>query len=615
VSADPRIGTNLGDYRIESLLGRGGMSVVYLAEHIRLKRKAALKVLSPELAEDPTFRARFVSEWERLAQLDHPNIIPVFEAGESDGLLYIAMRYVRSTDLKGLIDQEQHLEPERAVNIVAQTASALDAAHEQNLVHRDVKPANILIAIGSGPEGTDHVYLSDFGLTKHTESQSGLTKTGHFMGTLDYVAPEQISGKSVDGRTDQYALGCVLYQCLTGKVPYPREEETAALFAHLQDPAPRPTDVRPELPPEIDEVIGRSMAKQKEDRYASCGDMARAARAALGVRGATTTGAQSPIARAPETVLAAPPPGTPPAPLPGAPAPPIPVPTAATTPTTPDAGAGAPSPPLPMTPVRPEPARPGPPSGGNRKGLLVGGIAAALIAAGVVAFVVLGGGDDGGPNGGVTGVTGDDLQFSSLVADDFLDNDAGWEGQSQNGIDRFPSLNERYRFEITDQALANAFAVSVGGALGQEVLDQGVGATTILVQKGGGGLLNSFGVTCRYTGADGYYFLISTSGRYAIEKLVGGVDPIFLTDVGAKSVAIRQGPDSENRVEAECVGGDDGTPTSLSLIVNDVLVETVTDEDPILAGTGGIAVTGQPGLVVDFDDFELGELVPEADAG
>jgi serine/threonine-protein kinase len=611
VSADPRIGTNLGDYRIESLLGRGGMSVVYLAEHIRLKRKAALKVLSPELAEDPTFRARFVSEWERLAQLDHPNIIPVFEAGESDGLLYIAMRYVRSMDLKGLIDQEQRLDPERAVNIIAQTASALDAAHEQNLVHRDVKPANILIALGAGPEGTDHVYLSDFGLTKHTESQSGLTKTGHFMGTLDYVAPEQISGKGVDGRTDQYALGCVLYQSLTGKVPYPREEETAALFAHLQDPPPRPSDARPELPPEIDEVVGRSMAKLKEERFATCGDMARAARAALGVRGGTT-GAQSAVARATETVLAAPPSGTPPAPPMGALAPPIPMPTATTTP---GADAGAPPPPLPMTPVRAEPARPGPPSGGNRRGLVIGGIAAAVIAAGVVAFLVLGGGDDNGePDGGVTGVTGAGLQFSSLVADDFVDNDAGWEQNPQNAIDRFPSLNERYRFEITDQAPPNAFAVSVGGALGQEVLDQGVGVTTTLVQKGGGGLLNSFGVTCRYTGADGYYFLISTSGRYAIEKLVGGVDPVFLTDAGAKNVAIRQGRDAENRVEAECVGGQDGTPASLSLIVNDVLVETVTDEDPILAGTGGIAVTGQPGLVVDFDDFELGELVPEADA-
>ena len=147
-------------------------------------------------------RARFVSEWERLAQLDHPNIIPVFEAGEADGLLYIAMRYVPTTDLKGLIEQEGHLDPERAVRIIAQTASALDAAHEQDLVHRDVKPANILVAIGAGPEGTDHAYLSDFGLTKHTQSQSGLTQTGHFMGTIDYVAPEQISGKGVDGYRD-----------------------------------------------------------------------------------------------------------------------------------------------------------------------------------------------------------------------------------------------------------------------------------------------------------------------------------------------------------------------------------------------------------------------------
>jgi protein kinase-like protein len=608
VSADPRIGTNLGDYRIESLLGRGGMSVVYLAEHIRLKRKAALKVLSPELAEDPTFRARFVSEWERLAQLDHPNIIPVFEAGESDGLLYIAMRYVRSMDLKGLIEQEQRLDPERAVNIIAQTASALDAAHEQNLVHRDVKPANILIAFGSGPEGTDHVYLSDFGLTKHTESQSGLTKTGHFMGTLDYVAPEQISGKGVDGRTDQYALGCVLYQCLTGKVPYPREEETAALFAHLQDPAPKPTDARPELPPEVDEVVGRSMAKLKEDRYATCGDMARAARAALGVRGTTRSGVQSPVARATETVLAAPP-----APPSGAPAPPIPM---TTGPATPAADVAAPPPPSPFTPVRPpEPTRAGPPPDGNRKGLLIGGIAVTAIAAAVVGFLVLGGGDDGGPNGNVTGATGGDLQFSSLVADDFLDNDAGWEPNPQNGIDRFPSLNERYRFEITDQAPVSAFAVSVGGALGQDVLDQSVQVTAILVQKGGGGLLNSFGVVCRYTGQDGYYFLISTSGRYAIEKLVGGVDPIFLTEAGAKSVAIRQGPDSENRVEAQCLGGESGTPTTLKLIVNDVVVDTITDEDPILSGTGGIAVTGQPGLVVDFDDFELGELPPAAGTG
>ncbi|HET7236633.1 MAG TPA: serine/threonine-protein kinase, partial [Actinomycetota bacterium] len=325
MSGDPRIGTQLGEYRIERLLGRGGMSVVYLAEHARLKRKAALKLLSPELADDPTFRARFVSEWERLAQLDHPNIIPVFEAGEADGYLFIAMRYVQTTDLKALIEQEGRLDPERAVSVIAQTASALDAAHQQHLVHRDVKPANILVAVGAGPEGTDHAYLSDFGLTKHTDSRSGLTQTGHFMGTIDYVAPEQISGKDMDGRTDQYALACVLYQCLTGMVPFPREEETAALFAHLQDPPPKVTGHRPDLPTEIDAVIERAMAKQKEQRFESCAAFARAAREALQVRGAPT--ALAPVAA---TAIASAPvaperaPSQPPPPPPAAPTPPSP---------------------------------------------------------------------------------------------------------------------------------------------------------------------------------------------------------------------------------------------------------------------------------------------------
>ena len=289
--SDPRIGSRLGDYRIESMLGRGGMSVVYLAEHERLKRKAALKVLTPELAEDPAFRQRFVGEWERLAGLDHPNIIPIFEAGEADGLLYIAMRYVDTTDLKDLIRSEGRLEPDRAVAIVTQTASALDAAHSKSLVHRDVKPANILIALGAGFEGIDHAYLSDFGLTKHTDSTSGLTQTGSFMGTIDYVAPEQITGKDVDGRADQYALACVLYQCLTGKVPFPRAEDTAALFAHLQDAPPRPTEIVPELPAAIDDVIARGMAKDPDDRYATCMEFAKTARSALGLGRTSPAGA------------------------------------------------------------------------------------------------------------------------------------------------------------------------------------------------------------------------------------------------------------------------------------------------------------------------------------
>jgi serine/threonine-protein kinase len=271
----------VGGYRIESLLGRGGMAAVYLAEDSRLKRKVALKVLSPELANDEAFRRRFVDESERLASVDHPNIIPVYEAGQDDGHLFIAMRYVDSTDLKELIASEGRLSPERAVSIVTQVAGALDAAHAKGLVHRDVKPANVLVAVGSGGDGADHAYLSDFGLTKRTQETSGLTKTGSFMGTIDYVAPEQISGRGVDGRTDQYALACVLFQTLTGRTPYPRDDDAAVLYSHLSEPPPSVTETDRDLPSAIDAVLARGMAKEKDDRYSSCLEFARAARSAL----------------------------------------------------------------------------------------------------------------------------------------------------------------------------------------------------------------------------------------------------------------------------------------------------------------------------------------------
>jgi streptogramin lyase len=271
----------VGGYRIESLIGRGGMASVYLAEDGRLKRKVALKILSPELAGDDAFRRRFVDESERLASVDHPNIIPVYEAGQDDGHLFIAMRYVDSTDLKELIASEGHLSPERAVSIVTQVAGALDAAHAKGLVHRDVKPANVLVAVGSSGDGSDHAYLSDFGLTKRTQETSGLTRTGSFMGTIDYVAPEQISGTSVDGRTDQYALACVLFQCLTGRTPYPREDDAAVLYSHLSEPPPSVTATDPSLPPAIDAVLAKGMAKELDDRYANCLEFARAARSAL----------------------------------------------------------------------------------------------------------------------------------------------------------------------------------------------------------------------------------------------------------------------------------------------------------------------------------------------
>lgn len=274
----PALGEELGGYRIEELIGRGGMSVVYLAEQLVLGRKVALKLLSPELSEDEEFRQRFIRESRLAGGLEHPNIIPVHEAGDVEGLLFIAMRYVEGSDLKALLAREGPLSLERTIDIVAQAASALDAAHARGLVHRDVKPGNLLVASGEGPESSEHIYLSDFGLTKKTDSKSRMTSTGQFVGTLDYVAPEQIQGKEVSGRTDLYSLACVVCECLTGKAPYERDSEVAVMYAHLQDPPPKPTETRPDLPAGIDDAIARALAKNPEDRYESCRDFIRALR-------------------------------------------------------------------------------------------------------------------------------------------------------------------------------------------------------------------------------------------------------------------------------------------------------------------------------------------------
>jgi YVTN family beta-propeller protein len=283
MEADTRIGKELAGYRIESLIGRGGMSVVYLAEHLGLGRKVALKVLAPELSGEKGFRERFIRESRLAASIDHPNIIPIYDAGEQAGLLYIAMRYVEGTDLKAYLQEFGPLSPEKSISIVAQLASALDTAHARGLVHRDVKPGNVLIVAGIGEEGRDHAYLADFGLTKQALSVSGVTDTGQFVGTIDYCAPEQIEAKKVDGRADIYSLGCVLYECLTGSKPYHADAEVAVLWAHIQAKPPSATARRPDLPSGIDRVIAKAMAKSPEDRYQKAGELAAAARAELGV--------------------------------------------------------------------------------------------------------------------------------------------------------------------------------------------------------------------------------------------------------------------------------------------------------------------------------------------
>jgi serine/threonine-protein kinase len=283
MSGLPLVGDEFAGYRVRAVLGRGGMSVVYQAENLRLSNVIALKVLSPELADDDVFRARFLEESRIAASLNHPNVIPIYDMGSSDGLLYIAMRYVSGTDMRQMIKKRGRILPATALFLVSQAARALDAAHRKGLVHRDVKPGNLLIERGADEADPDHVYLADFGITKHAMSRSGLTSTGQFLGTIDYVAPEQIRGTSVLGLADQYSLGCVLYECLTGRVPFEKDLDAAIIWAHVEETPTMPTALRPELPPQIDEVFGRVLAKRPEDRYGSCREFVDAARLALGI--------------------------------------------------------------------------------------------------------------------------------------------------------------------------------------------------------------------------------------------------------------------------------------------------------------------------------------------
>jgi serine/threonine protein kinase len=276
VPLDQRIGTVLGGYRIVESLGSGGTSVVYRAEHVRLGRPAALKLLSPGLGE-ADFSERFLRESQLAASLDHPSIVPVYDAGEEDGLLYIAMACVEGSDLKTLLAEEGRLPTPRALRIVGQIASALDAAHARGLVHRDVKPANILVTTD------DRAYLSDFGVVKELTS-NGATRTGSFIGTIEYCAPEQIEGRDVDARTDVYALACVLYECLAGAPPFHRPSEVAVLNAHLHASPPKLTRVVPEVPPELEHVIAKALSKSPLDRYPSAGEFLNAARAAAAKR-------------------------------------------------------------------------------------------------------------------------------------------------------------------------------------------------------------------------------------------------------------------------------------------------------------------------------------------
>jgi len=284
-------GAELGGYRIEQRIGQGGMSIVYRVINVALGRVYALKVLAPELAEDEQFRRRFQREMRIAASIDHPNVVGIHYAGEQDGLLFLAMDYVHGEDLRQLILRDGALHPSRAVGLLTQVGSALDAAHAKGLVHRDIKPGNVLLTIRDGEE---RAYLTDFGLAKRSSTLAALTVAGSVVGTVDYMAPEQVRGDPADARTDIYALGCVFFQMLTGKVPYERETTLATMFAQVNDSPPvleaRLLDEYPEFTP----VVQQAMAKSPDERYLSAGDLARDAAAAL--RGARYRGAATMVA-------------------------------------------------------------------------------------------------------------------------------------------------------------------------------------------------------------------------------------------------------------------------------------------------------------------------------
>jgi serine/threonine protein kinase len=408
--AELGVGTQIQEYRIESVLGRGGQGVVYVAEHVHLGRKVALKVLTPELAEDEGFRQRFVREARLAASLDHPNILDVYDAGEAEGRLFLAMRLVHGSDLRGLIRLGGPMPSARALEVLRPVASALDTAHDHGLVHRDVKPGNMLI---EPPQGRvpERVFLSDFGLTKPVaEGESGqhLTRAGFFVGTPEYAAPEQMEGQEVDGRADQYSLACVLYECLAGQLPFTRASTASLIVAHMTEPRPSIRAVRPDLPEEVDAVLQKAMASNRADRYENCDDIfeALARLTATGPTGAPSAADEerTRLARAvaPPPPVPAPPPSATQPPAPSEPTPPAPTFLPAET-AAPAAGPGgflpaeaeAPSPErrssAPEQVGTTSPSRRAGAARRKRTVLVALGAAAAIVVA-VVAVVVLGGG-------------------------------------------------------------------------------------------------------------------------------------------------------------------------------------------------------------------------------
>jgi predicted Ser/Thr protein kinase len=398
-------GAEFAGYRIERRLGRGGMGIVYLAVERGLDRRVALKLVAPDAAADEVFRERFAHESRIAASIEHPNVVPIYAAGEQEGIPFIAMRYVSGSDLGRKLISSGRLEPGRAVALIGQVAAGLDAIHAAGLVHRDVKPANVLL---SGSDSSEHAYITDFGVARNVASTSGLTKTGRFVGTLDYVAPEQIRGGEVDARADVYALGCLLFKLLSGEVPFPRDGEAARLYAHLNDEPPAASLFTPMVPKALDRVIARAMAKSPEDRYPSAGDLGRAAAAALSgaeveisERTVATGAAATRMSSTPTDPIAEPAGGT--------------------------RAASA------ETPAMTAPSAPAPRRGrpGRRPIAVIGGIAAVALLAGAIALLAGGGDGKGGSQKASNPKTGEPAATTPVGSGSGQGGQQGGGGQSK----------------------------------------------------------------------------------------------------------------------------------------------------------------------------------------
>ena len=351
-AGDLQIGSEFAGHRVDAVAGRGGMGVVYRATDLLLERTVALKLIAGDMAQDQTFRERFKRESKLAASIRHPNVITIYRTGEEAGLLYITMDFIEGTDFREILAQHGRLEPRLAATYIARVAAALDAAHARGLVHRDVKPGNVLIARAAATD--PDVYLTDFGLAKESSSASEVTETGLVVGTLDYIAPEQLLGGPLDARADIYALGCLTYQAITGQVPYPRETQPAKMWAHMNDPPPSVLAVAPDVPAPFDDIVQRAMAKDPSDRYPSAGDLGHAVLAAARNQASTVVERNVAVGKA------------------------------APRPTEVSVGRSG-------ADVAPEPA----PADRHSRGPLLAGVAAIALALVVAAVLVLAGGDDG----------------------------------------------------------------------------------------------------------------------------------------------------------------------------------------------------------------------------